>query len=38
MLALAAAWLIGLRRGVVTAIVGAAALGVCAYAVGWPVA
>ena len=37
-LALAAAWLIGLRRGVVTAIVGAAALGVCAYAVGWPVA
>jgi chromate transporter len=36
-LTLAAAWLIGLHRGVVTAIGAAAALGVCAYAVGWPV-
>jgi chromate transporter len=36
-LALAAVWLIGLRRGVVTAIVGAAALGVLVYLAGGPV-
>jgi chromate transporter len=36
-LALAAGWLIGLRRGVVTGIVGAAALGVLAYLAGGPV-
>lgn len=36
-LALAAAWLIGLRRGVVSAIVGAAALGVIAFLAGAPV-
>jgi chromate transporter len=36
-LAAAAAWLIGLRRGVVTAIVGAAGLGVIAYLAGGPV-
>jgi len=35
---LAAGWLIGLRRGVVTGIVGAAALGVIASVLGWPVA
>jgi chromate transporter len=36
-LALAAGWLLGLRRGVVTAIVGAAALGVITYLAGGPV-
>jgi chromate transporter len=36
-LVLAAGWLIGLRRGVVTAIVGAAALGVLVYLAGGPV-
>ena len=36
-LALAAVWLLGLRRGVVTAIVGAAALGVIAALAGAPV-
>ena len=36
-LVLAAGWLIGLRRGVVTAIVGAAALGVLIYLAGGPV-
>ena len=36
-LAAAAGWLIGLRRGVVTAIVGAAALGVLTYLAGGPV-
>jgi chromate transporter len=36
-LALAACWLIGLRRGVVPGIVGAAALGVAAFLAGWPV-
>jgi chromate transporter len=36
-LALAAAWLLGVRRGVVTAIVGAAGLGVLAFAAGAPV-
>jgi chromate transporter len=36
-LALAAGWLIGLRRGVVPAIVGAAALGVVTYLAGGPV-
>jgi chromate transporter len=36
-LALAAAWLTGLRRGVVSAIVGAAALGVIAFLAGAPV-
>ena len=36
-LALAAAWLLGLRRGVVSAIVGAAGLGVLAFAAGAPV-
>jgi chromate transporter len=36
-LALAAGWLLGLRRGVVTAIVGAAAFGVLAYLAGGPV-
>ena len=35
-LALAAAWLLGLRRGVVGAIVGAAGLGVLAFAAGAP--
>jgi hypothetical protein len=34
---LAAGWLIGLRRGVVPAIVGAAALGVAVYLAGGPV-
>jgi chromate transporter len=37
-LALAAVWLVGLRRGVVTAIVGAGALGVIAAVAGAPVA
>jgi chromate transporter len=36
-LAVAAGWLIGLRRGVVTAIVGAAALGVIVFLAGGPV-
>jgi chromate transporter len=36
-LALAAAWLLGLRRGVVGAIVGGAGLGVLAFAAGAPV-
>jgi len=36
-LALAAAWLLGLRRGVVAAIVGAGALGVIAALAGVPV-
>jgi chromate transporter len=36
-LAVAAGWLIGLRRSVVTAIVGAAALGVLTYLAGGPV-
>jgi chromate transporter len=36
-LALAAGWLIGLRRGVVPAITGAAALGVLVYLAGGPV-
>jgi len=36
-LALAAAWLLGVRRGVVSAIVGAAGLGVLAVAAGAPV-
>ena len=36
-LALAAAWLLGVRRGVVTAIVGAAGLGVLAFLAGAPV-
>ena len=36
-LVLAAGWLIGLRRGVVPAIVGAAALGVVVYLTGGPV-
>jgi chromate transporter len=36
-LALAAGWLIGLRRGVVSAIVGAAALGVVVFLAGGPV-
>jgi chromate transporter len=36
-LALAAAWLLGVRRGVVSAIVGAAGLGVLAFAIGAPV-
>jgi chromate transporter len=36
-LAVAAGWLIGLRRGVVTGIVGAAALGVLVYLAGGPV-
>jgi chromate transporter len=36
-LALAAGWLIGLRRGVVTGIVGAAVLGVLVYLAGGPV-
>ncbi len=35
-LALAAAWLLGLRRGVVSAIVGAAGLGMLAFAAGAP--
>jgi chromate transporter len=37
LLVLAAGWLIGLRRGVVPAIVGAAALGVVVYLAGGPV-
>jgi chromate transporter len=37
-LALAAVWLLGLRRGVVTALVGAGALGVIAVLAGAPVA
>jgi chromate transporter len=37
-LALAAGWLLGLRRGVVIAIVGGAALGVTAFLAGAPVA
>jgi chromate transporter len=37
LLALAALWLIGLRRGVVSGIVGAAALGVLAFLAGAPV-
>jgi chromate transporter len=36
-LVLAAGWLIGLRRGVVTGITGAAALGVLVYLAGGPV-
>jgi chromate transporter len=36
-LVLAAAWLLGVRRGVVSAIVGAAGLGVLAFAAGAPV-
>jgi chromate transporter len=36
-LAIAAGWLIGLRRGVVTGILGAAALGVLTYLAGGPV-
>jgi chromate transporter len=36
-LALAAAWLLGVRRGVVSAIVGAAGLGMLAFAAGAPV-
>jgi chromate transporter len=36
-LALAAGWLIGLRRGVVPGIIGAAALGILVYLVGGPV-
>jgi chromate transporter len=36
-LALAAAWLVGLRRGVVTAVDGAGALGVIAALAGVPV-
>ena len=36
-LALAAAWLLGVRRGVVSAIVGAAGLGLLAFAAGAPV-
>jgi len=36
-LALAAAWLVGLRRGVVAAIVGAGALGIIAALAGAPV-
>ena len=37
MLALAAIWLIALRRGVVSAIVGAAVLGVIVFLAGGPV-
>ena len=37
LLALAALWLIGLRRGVVSGIAGAAALGVLAFLAGAPV-
>ena len=37
LLALAALWLIGLRRGVVSGIVGAAGLGVLAFLAGAPV-
>ena len=37
MLAVATIWLIGLRRGVVTAIVGAAAAGVIVFLAGGPV-
>ena len=37
LLALVAAWLVGLRRGVVTAIIGAGALGVIAALAGAPV-
>ena len=36
-LAAAAGWLIGLRRGVVPAIVGAAGLGVLTYLAGGPI-
>jgi chromate transporter len=36
-LGLAAAWLLALRRGVVTALVGAAALGLLATALGWSI-
>jgi chromate transporter len=36
-LALAAFWLLALRRGVVSALIGAACLGVIAAALGWPV-
>jgi len=36
-LALAALWLLALRRGVVSALIGAACLGVIAAALGWPV-
>jgi hypothetical protein len=36
-LVLAAGWLIGLRRGVVPGITGAAALGILVYLVGGPV-
>ncbi len=36
-LALAAVWLLALRRGVVSALIGAACLGVVAAALGWPV-
>jgi chromate transporter len=36
-LVVAAGWLIGLRRGVVTAIVGSAALGVIVFLAGGPV-
>jgi hypothetical protein len=36
-LAFAAAWLLGVRRGVVSAIVGVAGLGVLAFAAGAPV-
>jgi chromate transporter len=37
-LALAAGWLLGLRRGVVSALLGSAALGVLAAVAGFPVA
>ena len=36
-LALAMVWLVALRRGVVTTLLGAALLGVAAAALGWPV-
>ena len=36
-LALAALWLLALRRGVVSVLIGAACLGVIAAALGWPV-
>jgi len=36
-LALAGVWLVGLRRGVVTAILGSAAAGVLVYLAGGPV-
>ena len=35
-LAAAAVWLLALRRGVVSALVGAAAVGLLAAALGWP--